>query len=400
MSSTTILAIETSCDETGVAIVRREGESITILANKIASQIDIHRETGGVVPEVAAREHVTALPVLLRQATAESKIEQGALDAIAVTLGPGLAPALSVGVTAAQALAYAWGKPIIPVHHLEGHMYSALLSNREESPTAETEPALLATHYSLPTHSFPALALIVSGGHTQLVFMPAHLTYEVVGATRDDAAGEAFDKVARLLGLPYPGGPHLSHLAEGGNPDAFKFARPMLRSGDLDFSFSGLKTEVLYTLQRIASQEREVQPARAHAPLASPREAPPAAERSEDKGELGRISPEKRADIAASFEQAVVDTLIAKTRAALERTSPRVLLAAGGVLANRKLRRALARLAHETGTKLRLAPLSLCGDNAVMIGQAALFACAAGRTAIWQTLDARPRWPLQTSDSS
>ncbi|MBI4022222.1 MAG: tRNA (adenosine(37)-N6)-threonylcarbamoyltransferase complex transferase subunit TsaD, partial [Candidatus Andersenbacteria bacterium] len=209
---------------------------------------------------------------------------------------------------------------------------------------------------------FPALALIVSGGHTQLVNIPAHVTYQVIGATRDDAAGEAFDKVARLLGLPYPGGPPISALAAQGNPGAFNFTRPMLRSDDLDFSFSGLKTEVLYKLRG-----------------------------------LGGISPTTRADLAASFEQAVVDVLITKTQAAVKKFHPRLILAAGGVLANRQLRRALISLAQETNIKLRLAPLSLCGDNAVMIGQAALFAYEAGRCTDWQQADAAARPPLDST---
>ncbi|PIT98221.1 MAG: tRNA (adenosine(37)-N6)-threonylcarbamoyltransferase complex transferase subunit TsaD, partial [Candidatus Andersenbacteria bacterium CG10_big_fil_rev_8_21_14_0_10_54_11] len=358
---TTLLAIETSCDETGVAILRRTDKQVELLGQAIASQIDIHKETGGVVPDVAAREHVTALPVLLEKVVVEARItnRESHIDAIAVTQGPGLAPALAVGVTTAQALALAWQKPIIPVHHLEGHIYSALLQSAERIPNPIPQ---IPNKFKIADDQaiFPTLALIVSGGHTQLVWMSRHLAYEIIGSTRDDAAGEAFDKVARLLGLPYPGGPHLSRLAEQGNPAAFAFTRPMLRSNDLDFSFSGLKTEVLYTVRDLPPDSLEQQ----------------------------------KADIAASFEQAVIDTLAAKTDAALQRRQPTLLLAAGGVIANKKLRAALQRVAKKRVVPLQIAPLALCGDNAVMIGQAAFFANSAGRLAAWQDLDIRPRWDM------
>lgn len=397
MRSPTILAIETSCDETGVAVVQRQGNAIRVLASTLASQVDIHQQTGGVVPEVAAREHASVIQPLIKKVLKgvrppNPKGSDPFIDAIAVTVGPGLAPALSVGVTAAQALAYAWDKPIVPVHHLEGHIYSALcasnaLNQKETSntalPSASPDKGRLGGVTAVP-EPFPALALIVSGGHTQLVHVPAHITYEVIGATRDDAAGEAFDKVARLLGLPYPGGPQISRLAEQGNPAAFTFARPMINSGDLDFSFSGLKTEVLYTLRDLA---------RGATTKPSPHQACPPFWRVRGRSRGG----DQAANLAASFEQAVVDTLIAKTRVALERFRPRALLAAGGVLANKKLRHALATLTQDTDVELRLAPLSLCGDNAVMIGQAALFAHTAGRTASWQDIDAVARLPLDTS---
>lgn len=335
----TILAIETSCDETGVAVVRREGERVHVLAEKVASQVDVHALTGGVIPNVAAREHTLVLRPLLHEVVKEANVANSDLTAIAVTVGPGLQPALAVGVNAARTLSFALQKPLIPVHHLEGHIYSALL---------EGEPV------------FPALALIVSGGHTMLVRIQDHVQYEVLGSTRDDAAGEAFDKVARLLGLAYPGGPALSQLAQRGNNEAFAFTRPMLKSNDFDFSFSGLKTEVLYTWRDLPENERLVQ----------------------------------RAHLAASFEQAVVDTLIYKTERAARQHMPAVLLLAGGVAANEPLRNHMQQLAATLAIPLRIAPLALCGDNAVMIGQAAAFAYARGRTADWRTVDAHARIPL------
>jgi N6-L-threonylcarbamoyladenine synthase len=341
---TKILAIETSCDETGVAVMQREKDTITVLASRLASQVDVHALTGGVVPNTAAREHEKVLLPLITDALQESGLKGEELDALAVTVGPGLMPALAVGVRTARALAKEWNKPLVPVHHIEGHIYSALLEKAEQ---------LEAESYKLPsTGIFPALALIVSGGHTQLILVTDWLQYEIIGSTRDDAAGEAFDKVARLLDLPYPGGPALSKLAEQGNPTSFKFPRPMINSGDLDFSFSGLKTAVLYKLKELVpSLTREGQ------------------------------GVGLRADIAASFQAAVVDTLVAKTKAAINHHTPATLILAGGVAANEALRQALAAAADAEGLTLRTAPKALCGDNAIMIGQAGLLAYERGRLA-------------------
>lgn len=351
MKKTTILALETSCDETGVAALQKEGNIVTVLAQVLASQVDIHALTGGVIPEVAAREHIRVIGPLVKKVLKESRIASpdSQLTAVAVTVGPGLMPALAVGVQAARTLAFAWQKPVIPVHHIEGHIYSALLDAAGQN--------LRTAHYQLPAaDAFPALALIVSGGHTMLILMRDHLHYDVIGQTRDDAAGEAFDKVARLLNLPYPGGPHLSRLAKQGNKEAFYFPRPMVNSGDFDFSFSGLKTAVLYKLR--------------DEPVARP------------------------ADVAASFERAVVDILVAKTQRAVERYKPRTLLLAGGVAANKPLRRHLRSMANAIHIKLQIAPLNLCGDNAIMIGQVALLAYENGREQSWQTIDAQARPPL------
>jgi N6-L-threonylcarbamoyladenine synthase len=341
MKKVTLLAIETSCDETGVAVVQKNGDKVSILSNQVASQIDVHALTGGVVPEVAAREHVQVIKPMVEKAMQEAKTNPQDIDGIAVTVGPGLIPALAVGVMVAKTVSYLWKKPIVPVHHIEGHIYSALL--REDSKI-----------------TFPALALIVSGGHTLLIEVKGHLQYTIIGSTIDDAAGEAFDKVARLLGLPYPGGPHLSRLALTGNPTAYKFPRPMLDSGDLNLSFSGLKTSVLYKWREIAEQAQA------------------------------------KADIAASFEQAVVDTLTAKTQAAINQIKPNIVLLAGGVAANQKLKQEITKLVQKNHLKLHIAPNHLTGDNAAMIGQAGVFAWEAGRQQPWSQIDATARLNIES----
>jgi N6-L-threonylcarbamoyladenine synthase len=348
---TTVLAIETSCDETGVAVVQKKDHEITVLAQAVASQMDIHAATGGVVPEVAAREHVTVIRPLLETVLADSGVSTPDIAGIAVTVGPGLQPALAVGVTAARTLAYAWQKPVVPVNHLEGHIYSALLR-----PT-QTDSI---KNWQLDSDLFPAVALIVSGGHTLLVTITDHLTYDILGSTLDDAAGEAFDKVARLLGLPYPGGPALSKIAATGKPDAFAFPRPLIRSGDLNFSFSGLKTAVLYTWRKLSPQEQQAQ----------------------------------LPDIAASFEAAVTDTLVKKMEQAITTIQPRLVLLAGGVAANQRLRNQLTALAQKHAVTLRIAPLALCGDNATMIGLTGVFAYEAGRTQPWPAIEPVARLPL------
>ncbi len=365
-----LLAIETSCDETALAVVRKKNErSIEVLADAVASQVDIHRATGGVVPEVAAREHVSVLRPLLHQVMQQSGVDVQDLNAIAVTIGPGLPPALAVGVTAARTLAYAWKKPVVPVHHIEGHIYSALLAGGSNAQNQKSKPVKVPwgptgpyTGFQIPKPEkvFPALALIVSGGHTMLIHMTDHLQYEVIGSTRDDAAGEAFDKVARLLGLPYPGGPALSKLAQQGNPTAYDFPRPMVKDKSLDFSFAGLKTAVYYTLRQLSQQQAAA----------------------------------VKADLAASFEQAVIDTLVGKVAAALGRVPVRIVLLAGGVAANHKLRSELNKLASSRQVPLHSAPISLCGDNAIMIGLAGTFAYTASRLHPWNQLDFHARLDL------
>lgn len=327
-----ILAIETSCDETAVAVLSGEGEKLILESSFVRSQIDIHEEYGGVVPEVAAREHLEMLFPMLRKAVGH---DGAGIDAVAVTTGPGLAPALRVGTETAKALAFAWGKPLVSVCHLEGHIYAAWLGRVD----ASVDP----TNVSTP--QFPALCLIVSGGHTELVLMKDHGKFERLGETIDDAAGEAFDKVAKMLGLGYPGGPRVASLAESGNRDAFNFPRAMRESKDFNFSFSGLKTSVLYTLRE-----------------------------NEDK-----LKDEQfRADIAASFEEAVVDVLSEKTKKAIKKYKPKSLILAGGVAANVHLRNRLTELSEELEIPLFLPDFQFSLDNAAMIAAAGYFRAKRG----------------------
>ncbi|WP_072890136.1 tRNA (adenosine(37)-N6)-threonylcarbamoyltransferase complex transferase subunit TsaD [Ornithinibacillus halophilus] len=308
---TYILGIETSCDETAVAIVKNGSEIVT---NVVASQIESHKRFGGVVPEIASRHHVEQITMVLEEAFELSKLSWDDIDAIAVTEGPGLVGALLIGVNAAKALAFAKQKPLIGVHHIAGHIYA----NRLEQE-----------------FQFPLLALIVSGGHTELVLMKEHGHYEVIGETRDDAAGEAYDKVARMLHLPYPGGPHIDRLAAEGNV-TIDFPRAWLEEGSFDFSFSGLKSSVINTIHN-AKQRGEV---------------------LEDK------------DIAASFQSSVVDVLTTKTvKAALNHNVKQVIVA-GGVAANKGLRNELVNKFADLDIPLVIPPLKLCTDNAAMIAAA------------------------------
>jgi N6-L-threonylcarbamoyladenine synthase len=333
-----ILGLETSCDETGVALLHSQRG---VLAQAVHSQIDMHRAYGGVVPELASRDHIRRVLPLIDQVLAAAGRSRVDIDAIAVTEGPGLAGALLVGASVAHALGYVLGKPVIGVHHLEGHLLSPLL--------AEPRPA------------FPFVALLVSGGHTQLMRVAAPGSYELLGETLDDAAGEAFDKTGQLLGLPYPGGPAVSALAEHGRPGQVELPRPMLHSGDLDFSFSGLKTAVL-----TAVKARPLDEAR-------------------------------RADIARAFVDAVVDVLCAKSLRALESTGLATLVVAGGVGANRQLRERLHDEAKRRGLKVHFPPMDLCTDNGAMIALAGLARLRRAdplRLASEFGYAVRPRWPL------
>lgn len=349
MSDQTILAIETSCDETGIAVISKSGSDIEVLAANLASQIDIHRETGGVVPEVAAREHTQVLRPLIQKTLKESKIEPEDIDGIAVTVGPGLIPALATGVNAARTLAYAWNKPLIPIHHIEGHVITGLLTQKDQNTFEKTDDL------------FPSLALIVSGGHTLLIQANDYLDYKVIGSTKDDAAGEVFDKVGRMLELPYPGGPEISKVAQEGDSKAFNFPRPMIDSDDYNFSFSGLKTAVLYALKEMSPEEIK----------------------------------KRQADIAASFEQAVIDSLVAKTIKAATDRQPKQIILAGGVAANKKLRQSLKEKSEELDIPLHTAPLNLCGDNGVMIGMVGLLAEGKGRNKTWHQVDATARLNIE-----
>jgi N6-L-threonylcarbamoyladenine synthase len=329
-----VLGIESSCDETAVAVY---DDSAGLLSHRLHSQVAMHQAYGGVVPELASRDHVRRLLPLVREALTEAKSDQASIDGVAYTAGPGLIGALLVGEGFATALAKAWGKPALGIHHLEGHLLAPLL---------EPEPP-----------AFPFLALLVSGGHTQLVDVTALGAYRILGETLDDAAGEAFDKTAKLLGLPYPGGAALASLAEGGRSGEFAFPRPMLDRPGLDFSFSGLKTAAL-----VALRGRD---------LAGP----------------------VRADIARGFEDAVVETLAEKCRRALKQTGHQRLVIAGGVGANRRLRERLKVVVRELNAQLYFPRTEFCTDNGAMIALAGCLRFAAGMRGTLG-LSARANWEL------
>lgn len=346
---TVILGIETSCDETAAAVVI---DGKTIVSNVVASQIDLHAQYGGVFPEVASRAHIEAIGVVVEQAMSEAGMTYDQLDAIAVTRGPGLVGSLLVGVSYAKGLALASGKPLLGINHLEGHVYSLWL----------TEPPREII--------FPVLVLIVSGGHTELLLMADHGQYERLGGTMDDAAGEAFDKVGRLLGLPFPGGPNVERTAAEGNPAAFHFPRARL-DGTYDFSFSGLKTAVM--------REATVMPS------AAARRREPGAE----KHAMLR-SDVSVADVAASFQKALVTALVEKTALAAREHGVTEILMAGGVSANSALRQAMR---AETELPVRYPPLHLCTDNAAMIAAAGFYRYQAGLRGDL-SIDVRAMWPL------
>lgn len=329
-----VLGIETSCDETGVAIYQA-GRGL--LGHQLHSQIKTHAEYGGVVPELASRDHIRKLIPLIRQTCADAGIDKTQLNGIAYTRGPGLIGALLVGASVARSLALSLEIPAVGIHHMEGHLLAPLL---------EPDPP-----------EFPFLALLVSGGHTQLVHVEGIGRYEILGESVDDAAGEAFDKTAKMLGLGYPGGPEIAKLADQGDAGRFNFPRPMTDRPGLDFSFSGLKTHTVVTLQAT------------------------------------KRTAQDRADIAAGFQKAVVDTIVIKTRRALQQTGLKRLVVAGGVSANRLMREQLEIMTHKEGCHVFFPRLEFCGDNGAMIAYAGcqrLMACQHEPMEI----SARPRWPL------
>jgi len=355
-----ILAIESSCDESAAAVLDRERG---LLAHELFSQVDLHQAFGGVVPELASRDHVQRLLPLVERALAAAGTVPGEIDGIAYTAGPGLIGALLTGAALARSLAYAWGVPALGVHHLEGHLLAPLL---------EPEPP-----------PFPHVALLVSGGHTMLIEAAGIGEYQVLGETRDDAAGEAFDKTAKLLGLPYPGGPHLARLAESGRPGRYSFPRPMLdRSAGLEFSFSGLKTAVLHAVRAARGVP-----------------AAPAAHEPNDPGQAGTdggarpLDAAVAADIALEVQSAIVETLVVKSMRALEQSGHEVLVVAGGVGANRALRAALDAAARRRGARVYYPRLEFCTDNAAMIAVAGLARLAAGEHDD-AAIRARAQWPL------
>jgi|SRR3989344_6073106 len=359
-----VLAIETSCDETAIALCKTSGglraPKIAVLSEVVASQVDVHREFGGVVPNLAKREHIANLPVVLesvlrkasrqkdrgtllrRIKSQELRVKDGSLihdskflipriDMIAVTVGPGLEPALWAGIEFAKKLGKQWNVPVVGANHLEGHLYSFLLAKKAESSKFKVQSSKL----------FPAVALIVSGGHTILISMSSLASRAVVGETLDDAAGECFDKVARMLELPYPGGVEIERLAKSGNSDAIAFPRPMIHAANFSFSFSGLKTSVLYYL----------------------------------KNNPGA----KKADVAASFQASVIDVLVYKTLRAAEAMGAHSIFFSGGVAANKTLRSSLSRAAQKISMRAFVAPLRYNTDNAVMIALAAYIGTLRGK---------------------
>ena len=351
---TNILGIETSCDETAAAVVI---DGKTIASNVVASQIDLHAKYGGVFPEMASRAHVEAIGAVVEQAMEDAGITSDKLDAIAVTRGPGLVGSLLVGANYAKGLALAADKPLLGINHLEGHVYSLWLTQ----PFREVK--------------FPVLVLIVSGGHTELLMMKDHGVYERLGGTLDDAAGEAFDKVGRLLELPFPGGPHIERAAQMGNPKAYPFPRAK-RDSSLDFSFSGLKTAVM----------RE-------ATVPSSADARSGKKRGAEKGQQLRSDISVN-DVAASFQEALVEILVEKTARAAKEYGVTEVFMAGGVSANQHLR---ASLRSATDLPVRCPPLNLCTDNGAMIAAAGHFRYEAGYRGDL-SLDVTPMWPL-TSDA-
>lgn len=314
MSESIILSIETSCDETAASVIKNGNE---IISNEVVTQMMTHKKFGGVVPEVASRQHVEVMTTVIDEALKNANMQMDDIDAIAVTEGPGLIGALLVGVASAKALAFSHQKPLIPVHHIAGHIY--------------------ANHLVKPLE-FPLIALIVSGGHTELIYMKNHLDFEVIGETRDDAVGEAYDKVARTIGLPYPGGPEVDRLAQIGQ-DTLNFPRVWLEKDSYDFSFSGLKSAVINTLHNKKQKNEEI----------------------------------IKEDVATSFQNSVVEVLVGKTMAAVKDYDVQHLIVAGGVAANKGLRHTLEQKSNKLGIDLSIPPLNLCTDNAAMIGSVAHF---------------------------
>lgn len=335
-----VLGLETSCDETGVALYDSERG---LLADALFSQIDLHRIYGGVVPELASRDHVKRMLPLIRQVLDESGCKPGEIDAVAYTAGPGLVGALLVGASCAQALAFAWGVPALGIHHMEGHLLAPML---EEQPP-----------------EFPFVALLVSGGHTQLVRVDGIGRYQLLGESLDDAAGEAFDKTAKLIGLGYPGGPEIARLAQGGTPARFVFPRPMTDRPGLDFSFSGLKTFALNTWQQCR--------------------------------ESGDDTDQSRCDVALAFQQAVVETLTIKCRRALKQTGLKRLVIAGGVSANQALRQSLEKMLGELKGQVFYARPRFCTDNGAMIAYAGCQRLQVGQQD-GLAIQVHPRWSMES----
>lgn len=342
-----VLGIETSCDETGIAIYDSDAG---LVADALYSQVDIHRKYGGVVPELASRDHIRKTLPLVQEVMQKADCNSRDIDGLAYTAGPGLAGALLVGASIGRALGMVWNIPTIGVHHMEGHLLAPLLEVNEGSNGPQ----------------FPFIALLVSGGHTQLVQVEAIGAYTLIGESVDDAAGEAFDKVAKMLGLPYPGGPHIARLAEQGEAGRFTFPRPMTNRPGLDFSFSGLKTFTLNTAIDLMDGDTNT----------------------------ANLDQKSKADIAHAFQEAVVDTMRIKCQRAFRQSGLKTLVIAGGVSANRRLREVLADMAEKEGGKIYYPGLQYCTDNGAMIAYAGCQRLLAGQQDDL-AIRARPRWPLE-----
>lgn len=327
------LGLESSCDETAAAILRKDGDKITILSNVVASSLELQSKWGGIVPEQAAREQLKSIIPVITEALTTSQLTPHDLDAIAITQGPGLIGSLLVGVETAKTLSLVWQKPLIPVNHLIGHFYANWIDQ------SSAHSSQLTAHAS-PT--FPCIGLLVSGGHTDLVLFKNHGHYQYLGGTRDDAAGECFDKCARLLGLPYPGGPQISKHAKNGDPNFFKLPKPMLNSDDLDFSFSGLKTAVSNLVKQLTAHS-------------------------------SRLTATQIGDLCASIENTICQVLIKKTLKAAKLRNVNNIMIAGGVAANQHLTKQLTAQASQLNAQVSIPPPSLCTDNAAMIAAAAFF---------------------------
>jgi len=357
-----ILGIESSCDDTSAAIIKAPSSpsglhraSFSILAEKTASQIEVHKKYGGVVPEIAGRKHAENILPVIEEVIKHSNIQTSKhpnIDAIAVTAGPGLITGLLVGVEAAKTLSYLWDIPLIGVNHIEGHIHSVELTKENNI-------------------EFPALCLIVSGGHTELVLMKDHGKYKLIGKTRDDAAGETFDKIAKLIGFEYPGGAKISKTAEGGNTKAIDFPRPMINDKSYDFSFSGLKTAALYWLRDNTKQKNI---------------------KNNSKPTTYELPATALNDFCASFEQAIVDVLVAKTIRAVKKYKPKTIILSGGVSANKKLRETLKE--KNPGTELLLPELKYTMDNAAMIAVAGYYHALKKEFTNWKDIEACPNWTV------
>ncbi|MDZ7798852.1 MAG: tRNA (adenosine(37)-N6)-threonylcarbamoyltransferase complex transferase subunit TsaD [Patescibacteria group bacterium] len=347
-----ILAIETSCDETAAALLEAKGNNFKLHSNIVASQIDLHAKTGGIVPEVAAREHTTKIIPVIKEAVKDLK----KIDILAVTAGPGLVTSLIIGVETAKTLAFALNKPLVAVNHMAGHLYANWLPSDRHSQIANHKSHVL--NFKLPKIKFPAICLIISGGHTEIILMKNEYHYKKIGQTLDDAAGEAFDKVAKLLGLGYPGGPIIEKMAKEGNSDKYNLPRPMMDKKNYDFSFSGLKTAVLYLVK-----------------------------------DQKNINLKFKKDLAASFQKACFDVLIGKTLKAAKEYKVNTIMVSGGVAANQTLAKQFKK--RTKNIKLYIPPLKFCTDNAAMIALAGWFQAQKKNFTKIEKIKADPNWELK-----